>query len=153
MKLSAQRGAIAITLDRPRFIFFDLAATWLLVDHYGLNFASALYNLEKKGENTELKLRSKEALCFFLWAGLQTELQDSGETLTLDDVSKFITPWTIREIFNSLVLALTGAVSTPEAPALGKAGAVSPAVKRAAKKTTAKKVSTLKLRSGLRTVR
>ena len=160
MKLTEQRGAIPITLDRPRVLFFGMNATFLLVNRYGQNFAAGLYEIETSADRSRmpLKLKSADALCFFLWAGLQEELAD-GEELTLDEVKSFVRPWVIRELFKALVLALTGAMYVPAAP--GKESAATPAAKPAARKTAAKKTpkakpvkrSTLKLRPGLRQAR
>lgn len=150
MKLTEQRGAVAIDLDRRRLLFFSMASTWLVIERYGLDFAQTLYSVVRTGTQTELKLKDMDALCFMLWAGLQDELRGTGEDLSLETVAGCITPFNIRTIFNKVVVALTRTVSTPEQP--GKVEAASSTAKPAAKKTAAK-VSRLKVRSGLRQVR
>jgi len=142
MKISAARGAIAITLDRPRILFFDMAATWMLVQRYGAGFVRELYILEGMGLNRKVKLKHPDALRFFLWAGLQAEISDTGETLTEEDAAALIHPCTFEPIFNALVMAITGAISTPAPPGKLEAPPApppSPAGKRKPASTSAKR--------------
>jgi hypothetical protein len=53
--ITAQRGAIRIELDRPRVIFYDLTATFALIQKYGIGFVSVLYSIDKKTFGLELK--------------------------------------------------------------------------------------------------
>jgi hypothetical protein len=110
-----QRGAHPIMLDRRRILFFDLAATWLLVEKYGVSFNLALYTVDRSEGTTSLKLKSLTALQFFLWAGLQSDLAE-GEVLTLEQTAEFMRPWLLIEIFNRTVMALTGQMATPDLP-------------------------------------
>jgi hypothetical protein len=124
MQITAARGAIAITLDRPRVLFFPMEQTFELVRRYGVDFLSELYTVQGKGKDAKLALKSPDALRTFLWIGLQAELVGTGEALSEDEAGEFIHPWTIGTIFNALVLALTGAMSTPKPPdGPGKEGA------------------------------
>jgi hypothetical protein len=137
LKITAARGAIAITLDRPRILFFDLAGTWLLVQRYGAGFVRELYSLEKSLAGRTVKLKSTDALRYFLWAGLQAEISDTGEVLTEEDAAEFIHPWTLENIFNALVMAITGAISTPAPPGKPEASAPPPSPPATSKKTKA----------------
>lgn len=148
MNLTPERGAIPIQLDCPRILFFDAAASFLLVQRFGMGFAAALYELDKNTPDG-LRLRSVEALQYFLWAGLQADLKTRNEELTLEQVEGLIRPWTLPMIFRKTVLALVGATHAPE-PVRGKDEAADSSSKPAAKKTARRKVSTLKTRSGLR---
>lgn len=128
MKIELQRGAMPIELDRPRTIFFDMAGTWLLVQRYDIDFMRELYLVERTdGKTSDLRLKSQDALGYFLWAGLQAELADTEETLTLEQAKALIRPWTLREIFEAMVKALTGATHTPALP--GKEAAAGAAAK------------------------
>lgn len=143
MHITSARGAIAITLDRPRILFFPMEATFALVRRYGVNFLSELYTVEGQGAAAQLTLKSPEALRFFLWQGLQAEISDTCETLTEDDAAQFIHPWTISRIFNALVMALTGAMSTPRPPGKDEAAgelASPPADRRSRRGSTSTKV-------------
>jgi hypothetical protein len=127
MTIELQRGAMPIELDRPRVIFFDMAATWLLVQQYGIDFHRELYTVEGKGKDAQLKLKTPEALAYFLWAGLQAELADTGDTLTLEQATALIGPWNFKAIFQLLTYALSGATKTPPVP--GKEQAAGAAAK------------------------
>jgi hypothetical protein len=135
-----QRGAHPIALDRPRILFFDLAATWLLVAKYGLNFNTALYSVARGETTTSLNLKSLIALQFFLWAGLQSDLAE-GEVLTLEQTAEFMRPWLLIDIFNKTVLALTGQMATPDLPP-GKAAAAATPTSAANKSRPSRKGST-----------
>jgi hypothetical protein len=127
MKITAARGAIAITLgDVPRLrtLFFAKSATALLVEKYGVGFLGALYTVKRNpadAKETRLDLKSIDTLAYFLWAGLQEEISDTSEVLTEAEAEQFIRPWTLHNIFNATVMAITGTVSTPAQP--GKAEA------------------------------
>lgn len=139
MKISAARGAIAITLDRPRILFFPMDATFVLVRKYGVDFLSELYTVDRREGGAKLTLKSPDALRFFLWQGLQAEISDTEEVLDEAEAGEFIMPWTIATIFNALVMALTGAMSTPpEAPGkkLAEGSPASPAAKRAGREAS-----------------
>lgn len=141
MKIPVQRGAVPITLDRPRTLFFDMAATCLLAQKYGPAFIGELYVFEGKGS---FKLKSADAMAVFLWAGLQAELADTDEELTQEQAAAFIRPWTFNAIFNALVLAVIGATATPEVPGKAAGAAAGPAAVPAAKR----RASTSRRRSG-----
>lgn len=146
MELSLARGARPITLDRERWLFFGNEAVWLLYQEYGPLFATALYTAEKKDGKAELRLKSMEALVFFLWVGLQADAKLHEEELTIERVRELIVPFNFVRIFNSLVLALAVAISAPEPP--GKAPAAgSPAAPAAPKAPGPTKVSTSLKRS------
>jgi hypothetical protein len=127
MHITASRGAIAITLgDVPRLrtLFFPKSATALLVEKYGVGFLGALYTVKRNpadAKQTKLELKSLDTLAYFLWAGLQEEISGTGEYLSENEADEFIRPWTLVNIFNATVMAITGAVSTPAQP--GKAEA------------------------------
>jgi len=124
MRITASRGAIAITLGDParlRTLFFAKSATALLVTKYGVGFLGALYTVKREANDTKLELKSLDTLTYFLWAGLQEEISDTDEVLTEAEVEQFLRPWTLQNIFNATVMAITGAVSTPAQP--GKAEA------------------------------
>jgi hypothetical protein len=144
MKITAARGAIAITLDRPRILFFGMSATWMLVEKYGVEFLTVLYTV--KGKEARLSLKSIEALQFFLWAGLQEEISDTDEQLSFEQVGDFLRPWTFTTIFNAVVMAVTGAVSTPAPP--GKADAAGAMASPPASRAAARKASTSTKRRG-----
>jgi hypothetical protein len=127
MKIELQRGAMPIELDRPRVIFFDMAATWLLVQQYGIDFHRELYTVEGKGKEAQLKLKTPGALAFFLWAGLQAELAGTEEALSLEQATALIGPWNFKAIFQLLTYALSGATRTPAVP--GKESAAGAAAK------------------------
>jgi hypothetical protein len=140
MTIELQRGAMPIELDRPRVIFFDMAATWLLVQKYGMSFIKALYTVDRKGKDAELILTGPEALAYFLWVGLQAELVGTGETLTLEQATALIGPWNFALVFHLLTYALSGATKTPAVPgkeaADGSAAKPGPRVLRAVKGST-----------------
>jgi hypothetical protein len=127
MRITASRGAIAITLGDParlRTLFYAKSATALLVQKYGVGFLSALYTVTRSptdAKDTKLELKSLDTLSYFLWAGLQEEISDTEEVLTEAEAEQFLRPWTLQNIFNATVMAITGAVSTPAQP--GKAEA------------------------------
>jgi hypothetical protein len=151
--IELQRGAIPLTLDRPRILFFDMTGTWLLVQRYGVDFIRKLYTVtilptaDKNNPAVDLALKDVDALAYFLWAGLQAELVDTGATLSQEEARTFIRPWTITPIFNAVVCAVTGATATPALP--GKVDAAAAAAKPVAgRKAAAPKVSTSRKRNG-----
>ncbi|HZL20540.1 MAG TPA: hypothetical protein VFG23_22605 [Polyangia bacterium] len=131
MELTPQRGAIAIQLDRPRVLFFDMNATWLLIQKYGHSFIPELYTLT--GEITDdprsrsLQLKSMDALAYFLWAGLQADAKQHGEEFTLEQATEQLRPFTYTKIFNAVVVALVGGTLTPAAPGKTEAEPARPA--------------------------
>jgi hypothetical protein len=154
MQITAQRGAIAITLGdtpRRRTLFYSMGPTWLLVEKYGVGFLGELYTSEQVGGQSRLKLKSLDALRFFLWAGLQEEISGTGEELTEAEVGDFIRPWTMQNIFNAVVMAVTGAVSTPVLPGKAEAAEAKTASQSAAR--PAAKGSTSTRRSASRVAR
>jgi len=120
-----QRGAIAVELDleRPRIIFFDHAATWLLVQRYGSQFIPELYEVTK--DPRKLELKSMDALAYFLWAGLQLDAKETGDAFSLQDAEAQLTPMHYIRAFNGVVLALSGSMGRPVMP--GKTVAISAA--------------------------
>ena len=116
--LLLQRGAQPIDLDKPRVLFFDLAATFTLVQKYGLNYLRAIYRLE----GTALVLADPDALVDVIHLGVQAECRQRGEEMTLDEVRAAIGPWNIREIAGALVKSLMGAAAMPQRP--GKSAAL-----------------------------
>jgi hypothetical protein len=154
MKITAARGAIAVTLgDVPRLrtLFFAKSATMLLVEKYGVGFLGALYTVKRNPENakeTKLELKSLDTLAYFLWAGLQEEISDTDEVLTEAEAEQFLRPWTLHNIFNAVVMAITGAVSTPAEP--GKAEAAE--AQKASPSAGGAKASTSTRRRGSRAV-
>jgi len=147
MKIELQRGAMPIELDRPRIIFFDMAATWLLVQKYGMSFIRELYTVERKGKDANLILTSPDALAFFLWVGLQAELVDTDETLSLEQTTALIGPWNFGTIFRMLTYALSGATQTPAVP--GKSPAAGAAAKPGPRSLRAVRGSTTPRHNGL----
>ena len=125
-----QRGAVAITLDRPRFIFFDMAATGLLIERFGMNIAAELYSVHKTPADLDIRLRSADNLAAFLHAGLQCEAAQRGETLSLEEAEDFIRPVTVRPIFAAVMQAFLVNTVTPELPEAGKPGKAQPKPKR-----------------------
>lgn len=112
MELTLQRGAIPVDLDRRRILFFDHAATWILVQKYGPRFLPELYRV-KDPKTFEFELVSMDALAFFLYAGLQADAKRNGEELTLEQAAEFLRPWNFSQVFNRVVLAVVGATATP----------------------------------------
>jgi hypothetical protein len=107
-----QRFFIPVELDRTRVLAFDSAATFLIYQKYGAKFFWELY--ERDPENPKvLRLRSHEAVEFFLWAGLQRDAKAAGEMLTLEDVSAMILPTTIDDVVASLLIALSATQRRP----------------------------------------
>ena len=118
------RGGTPIDLDRTRVLFFDKAATWLLVQRYGTAFLAALY---APGKNGAVELQSMDVLAFFLWAGLQAQARELGEDLTPERVEEFIVPLKIGEILNKVIIALARGIQTPPEPGKAEAVPASPA--------------------------
>ncbi len=144
------RGGTPITLDKPRVVFFDKTATWLLFRKYGNGFAGALYSAQRipAADGTpariEIELKDMDALHFFLWAGLQADANAHGETLTMEEVEDFLKPLTFQQVFDAVVLALTRGIETP--PGKDAAATASPAA-AAADGPGPTKVSTMQTRS------
>ena len=104
------RGAFPVTLDRERVVFFDMTATWMLIKKYGKQFLPSLY---VPGTGTSIELVSMDALVFFLYAGLQKDAKDHGETLTLEQVETFVTSWNFEEVLRRVTYACVGVMATP----------------------------------------
>jgi len=108
MTPDATRAHISIDLDRPRVLCFDHKATFALMQRYGLRPTNALYEtIPLPGRKQELRIRSVEALAFFLYIGLQRDAADAGETLTEAQAEALITPLTIEGIFYALLASLS----------------------------------------------
>jgi hypothetical protein len=122
MIIEQQRGAIPITLDRPRILFFDTPGTWLLVEKYEVGFLRALYSVKAsptaKGreQRVDLIMNDVDVLAYFLWAGLQAELRDTDEALTEAEAAALIRPWTVVDVFNAVVGAVSGREPTRVVP-------------------------------------
>ncbi|HSU19907.1 MAG TPA: hypothetical protein VLI45_09220 [Acidobacteriaceae bacterium] len=132
MELSLQRGAIPVELDRTRILFFDHAATWLLVQKFGPAFLTKLYRVKDKNV---FELVDMDALAFFLFAGLQRDAKQHGEDLTLEQAQEFLRPWTYTLIFHAVIFAAVGATASPALP--GKAAADASAAEPPAPKQAA----------------
>jgi hypothetical protein len=144
MELTAQRGAVAVPLDKPRILFFDMPATWLLIQRYGKHFVPALYKVTPQGE---LELQDIEALAYFLWAGLQAECKLTGDTFTLEQAADQIRPFSYVRIFNAVVVALVGGTSAPPGKTAAAGAAAEPAANAPADPGPTR-VSTSSKRSG-----
>lgn len=152
MDLLQQRGAQSLLLDgQQHVVLYDMGATWLLVQKYGLGFATELYNVQPGSTALQagFELKSLETLQFFLCAGLQAEARQKGISIDLEDLEQYIRPWYLPQIFRAVLYAVVGNIYVPEPK--GKDEAASPAAQPAAPKKAAgkKRVSTLTMRSGL----
>ena len=144
------RGGTPVQLDRQRILWFDMKATWLLVERFGINFVQALYAAERPEDPTapiDLQLKSMEALEAFLWIGLLADAAEHSEDLRIERVRDFITPFTLPSIFGAVVMALMRDIETPPMPGKAEAATASPA---AAAKKRVVKASTSRKRSGSR---
>jgi len=134
-------------------------ATWLLIQQYGEGFIPELYTLTgavaDDPKSRTIKLKSMDALAYFLWAGLQADALRHDEEFTLEQAAEQLRPFTYTRIFNAVVVALVGGTLTPAAPGKTEAAQARPA--RPAMKTPATlaakgpgptKVSTSLKRSG-----
>jgi hypothetical protein len=140
--IPVERGAFPLTLDRQRYVFFDMPATWLLYQRYGDKFLIALY---EKGDGDYPKIRDVEVLAFFLWAGLQHDAKAAGEELTLERAADFIQPYSLQTIITAITVGLNRTMATPAPPGKTAAAAVSPAAVAQPGRT---KASTSSKRSG-----
>ena len=122
-----QRGAVPF--DSSRKLFFGMKAAWLIQQRYGPGWMQELYELGK-GADKSPQLKNPEALCFFLWAGLQQDAKERGDDITLEQVEAAITPFTLQPLFTRVSTALMLGVVTPVQ--LGKTEATGPAAKPAA---------------------
>ncbi len=150
MDLLQQRGAQPLQLDgQQHVILYDMAATWALVQKYGLGFASELYNVQPGSTALQagFELKSLDTLQFFLHAGLQAEARQKGISIELEQLEQYMRPWYLPQIFRAVLYAVVGNVFVPEPK--GKDEAASPAAQPAARKKARKKVSTLTMRNGL----
>jgi hypothetical protein len=108
--LLLQRGAHPVKLDRERILFFDHIATFELTNKYGPLFMAALYEVQvMPDKSVKVKLKDPEAVPYFLWQGLQAEARENREEVSLEFATAQIRPWTMKKIFDALVMALTGA--------------------------------------------
>ena len=146
MEITAQRGAVSVVIEgEERKLWFDMAATWLLIQKYGPKFFKELYRVVGDGE---FELVSMDALGYFLYVGLQEDAKRKHRTITLQEAQDFLRPWTYAEIFQAVLYAVVGATVTP-----GKAPATDPAAKPVADAPAdpgPTKVSTSKKRSASR---
>ncbi len=150
------RGGTPLQLDRPRLLFYDVAAAWLLVQKYGNAYLPALYRSpstrdEKQAAGASgLVLQSIDALVFFLWVGLQADAKLREEELTLEQVGEFLTPRTYPAVFNAVITALMRDTFAPERDGddAGKADAAAARPAVAAEPRPKRKVSTSRKPSG-----
>ncbi len=122
MQPDPQRAWIPVSLDRQRVLAFDNRATWLLMERYGPAFTSELY--EKRGSGVHVK--NLEAFEYFVWAGLQRDAREAGESLSIEQVQEFIRPMYVPELFRALLVAISWTFRRKEpgnASAAGEAGA------------------------------
>jgi hypothetical protein len=122
-ELTPQRGAIPVDLDRPRVLFFDHNATWLLIQKYGERFVPELYRVNEK---RELVLHSMDALAYFLWAGVQRDALEQGAPFTLTDAQDALRPYTYTRIFKAVLLAVVGGTAAPAPPGKPQAPGAEP---------------------------
>ena len=117
------RFHIPIELDRERVLCFDHIATFRIYQRYGSNFWRELFEADPSAPGA-IRLRSYEALEFFLWAGLQCDAEAAGEELTVEHVRPCIVPESIAEIVSALLMALsaTRAPAKKDPPKNGHAG-------------------------------
>jgi hypothetical protein len=115
-----QRFFIPVELDRRRVLAFDNKATFVVYQKYGAGFWRELYEAdpnapepEEKGKGRAFRIRSLDALEFFLWAGLQRDAEAAGEVLTLEDVAAMILPTTIADLAGALLVALAATQRRP----------------------------------------
>ncbi len=150
MDLLAQRGAQPLKLDgQQHVIIYDMAATWALVQRFGVGFAFELYNVQPGDTPLQagFELKSLDTLQFFLYTGLQAEARQKGVAIELEQLEQYMRPWYLPQIFRAVLYAVVGNIFVPEPK--GKDEAASPAAQPAARKRAGKKVSTLTMRSGL----
>lgn len=103
------RAHIPIDLDRKRILCFDHRATFLLMQRFGFRPMASLYWQVADPDDPKkkiLQIRSIDALLYFLWAGLQRDADDAGETLSLEQIQEFVNPLTVESIFLALIAAL-----------------------------------------------
>ncbi len=105
MHADPTRAHIPVELDRERILCFDHRATWLLMQKYGPSFMSEIFEKDSQLLGG-VRVRSLDVLVYFLWAGLQRDAQDAGETLSIEDVEALIDPLSIQRLFVGLVRAL-----------------------------------------------
>ena len=140
------RGGVPVQLDRERIVLFDMQATGLLNQKYGMAFWQQLFETDGKGLP---KVKDITALQFFLWAGLLADAEIDGEKLTLEQVSDFIRPMTLGLIASAVSIAVTFQFSAPGAQGKAEAVAASPA-DTASEGKGGRKVSTMPKRKASR---
>jgi hypothetical protein len=101
-----QRFFIPVELDRRRVLAFDNRATFLVFQRYGAGFWRELYEPDPHKPNA-FRIKSLEALEFFLWAALLRDADTAGETISLEDVAALILPDTIVDLSQALLVALS----------------------------------------------
>ena len=123
MHADPTRAHIPVELDRERILCFDHRATWLLMQKYGPSFMSEIFEKDSQLLGG-VRVRSLDVLVYFLWAGLQRDAQEAGETLSIDDVEDLIDPLSIQRLFVGLVRALNRPSQRKNGHPAGDAGAL-----------------------------
>jgi hypothetical protein len=100
------RFMVPIEIDRPRVLFFDHLASFRIYQRYGSAFWRELFEIDPAKPN-EVRLRSWEALEFFLWAGLQSDAEAAGEELTVETIRENIVPDNVDTVIACLLIALS----------------------------------------------
>lgn len=130
----AERGT-PLQLDRPRYLVYNAAAMWLLLQKYKDRYLTSLYRLptkeEEKAGSRGLILQSMDVLVFYLWVGLQADAEAHGEKLDLEQVERFISARTYPVLFGSVTEALMRDNFNPQ-PADASAGKADAAAARPA---------------------
>lgn len=128
------RGGVPIRLDRPRVLFFDMVATWALMQRYKRDYLSKLYRVEtvtpaegKTPARLAFELMDIEVLAVYLMLGLQADAKAGGESVTLEQVQSFLLPTTVNEIFELVIAALGRGIQAPAVPGKPDAATASPA--------------------------
>lgn len=115
------RFMVPIEIDRPRVLFFDHLAAFRIYQRYGSAFWRELFEIDP-AKPKEVRVRSWEALEFFLWAGLQRDAEAAGEELTVETIQQNIVPDNIDTVIACLLIALSATRKADRA----KPGNVSP---------------------------
>jgi hypothetical protein len=116
------RYMIPIILDRTRVLFFDHLATFRVYQRYGARFWSELFEPIPGGKKGEIRLRSWEALEFFVWAGLQRDAEAAGEELTVETIRENVVPDNIDTVVACLLVALSSTRKPLGKPGNAQAG-------------------------------
>jgi len=96
---------VNVELDRTRGVIFDLNAFAMIEDHY---------------PNTEaafdaMSNNSVKALRVILWAGLQRDAADAGETLTLEDTGRLVDTSNMAAVANAIGEAMLASMPEDQA--------------------------------------